>query len=547
MTSLYEQLMESKGAPRAAPSKATQIGKAPMNLRSAMQKYARGGDVKNFSSSNVSLDNYSSYSAKQNHEYVNIPGVGDNILMFWDYPNKRVVVSDEGYWNKDAPVGEKLKRAVDWAHNQGYQAGVVVSPYSSDRFGDGVTTTAGGQPRKTPGATDQQLRDYIDAADFVVTDPYIVSQATATPEMQDNFANFTKNVGDYANAKGKDSWLFLQGFGTKDVDPKIVEDYNNRLATENAGRYNDVSFFNLSDFGFAPGESVETFGDTIYQLNTKGAVDAATQAAQPFKMAEKTGLDLPADWNNYNSKDKIDWFNEKNVSPDTLAQSGVAQENINWMANNGYTGNTAQQQPQRMMAQAQPQEMTGIAALGGEQGYTGYQTGDSGVPDDNLINIEGYPVDSNGQRLDNPYSSGYGGGFPEPTPENGYNQPYVPPYTGPQDVASQAPQMPVTSPAQVAPAAPDYSRAYSALGGQESVQGLRNQFLQMGLDENTIGSMFSQYYAPEQTAQQPVQQMARGGMAQDPRMQALRQYAGRQPPRDKNAEFMNIIASLKAK
>lgn len=44
---------------------------------------------------------------------------------------------------------------------------------------------------------------------------------------------------------------------------------------------------------------------------------------------------------------------------------------------------------------------------------------------------------------------------------------------------------------------PDYSRAYGALGGAESVNNLRNQFLNMGLDENTIGSVFSNYYAPE--------------------------------------------------
>jgi len=44
---------------------------------------------------------------------------------------------------------------------------------------------------------------------------------------------------------------------------------------------------------------------------------------------------------------------------------------------------------------------------------------------------------------------------------------------------------------------PDYSRAYAALGGAESVSNLRDQFLNMGLDENTIGSVFSNYYAPE--------------------------------------------------
>jgi len=55
----------------------------------------------------------------------------------------------------------------------------------------------------------------------------------------------------------------------------------------------------------------------------------------------------------------------------------------------------------------------------------------------------------------------------------------------------------VNVPATTIPSMPDYSRAYSALGGAEVVNNLRDQFLNMGLDENTIGSVFSNYYAPE--------------------------------------------------
>jgi hypothetical protein len=456
-----------------------------MNLRMAMQKYASGGGVKkaeNTQKINAGLGDYSSYSAKQNHEYVNIPGVGDNILMFWDHPNKRVVVSDEGYWNKDSPVGEKLTKAVDWAHAQGYQAGVVVSPYSSDRFGDGVKTTAGGQERKIPGATDQQLRDYIDAADFVVTDPYMVSQATATPEMQNNFANFTKNVGDYANQKGKDSWLFLQGFGTKDVDPKTVEDYNNRLVTENAGRYKDMSFFNLSDFGFAPGESVETFGDTLYQLNTQGAVNTAAQAAQPFKMAEKIGVDLPTDWSNRGSKNKIDWLNQHNVDPNALDQAGVAQSDIDWMTQHGYAGNTVGMpgfqgtgQPIQKSS-SDPVIYGGPANLGNDSPMGPYTRTPTGY-DDPTVEAVASPYANNG---------------PIQKSDSGNTV-----YGGPANLGNDSPM------------GPDYSGAYAALGGADTVNNLRNQFLGMGLDENTIGSIFAQYNAP----QQPAQQMARGGMA----------------------------------
>jgi lysophospholipase L1-like esterase len=55
MPSLYEQLMNSKGAPRAsgAPN-STQLHKAPMNLRSAMQRYAEGGDISNVDEFEVS-------------------------------------------------------------------------------------------------------------------------------------------------------------------------------------------------------------------------------------------------------------------------------------------------------------------------------------------------------------------------------------------------------------------------------------------------------------------------------------------------------------
>ena len=46
MNSLYNRLMAEKGAPRAANNpNTTQLRSAPMNLRSAMQKYADGGGV----------------------------------------------------------------------------------------------------------------------------------------------------------------------------------------------------------------------------------------------------------------------------------------------------------------------------------------------------------------------------------------------------------------------------------------------------------------------------------------------------------------------
>jgi hypothetical protein len=74
-------------------------------------------------------------------------------------------------------------------------------------------------------------------------------------------------------------------------------------------------------------------------------------------------------------------------------------------------------------------------------------------------------------------------------------------YTDMIDMQNQTlnstPNYGVNIPAITTPSMPDYSRAYGALGGAESVNNLRNQLLGMGISEDTIGSAFSAYYAPE--------------------------------------------------
>ena len=276
------------------------------------------------------------FVVRDNARLVNIPNVGE-VITFWDEPNKRVVISDEGYWNPHSPVGEKLDIAIAWAHSQGYKAGVVVTPYASNRFGDGVTTTAGGYTRSMKGATDDELRDYVDAADFVVVDPYAVSAITATPDVLQNFANFTKNVGEYAKSKGKDAWLVLQGFATPDVDVSTIEEYNKKLISENAGIYDDLSFFNTTDFGNPsnPNESAEG----LKQVNTGLLNSYASESAKPFDMASEGNIKIPTNWNNYSTKDKIDWFNSNKVTSAQLTNIGVQKEEIDWMRNNGYYDN----------------------------------------------------------------------------------------------------------------------------------------------------------------------------------------------------------------
>jgi hypothetical protein len=73
-----------------------------------------------------------------------------------------------------------------------------------------------------------------------------------------------------------------------------------------------------------------------------GGVNAgATGAVQPAPVV------LPTDWGVQGGKyddpaEKIKYFNQNNITPDQLlaANQGVTQNDINWMLQNGYTGNT---------------------------------------------------------------------------------------------------------------------------------------------------------------------------------------------------------------
>lgn len=61
------------------------------------------------------------------------------------------------------------------------------------------------------------------------------------------------------------------------------------------------------------------------------------------------------------------------------------------------------------------------------------------------------------------------------------------------------------------PSAPDYSRAYDALGGADVVNSLRDQLLGMGIDESIIAESFSKYYPNEYQPEFAQEQYKRGG------------------------------------
>jgi hypothetical protein len=188
------------------------------------------------------------YNVGENARMVDVPGIDYPVLMFFDLPNNRVVVSDEGYWNPKAPVGEDLNKAVAWARDQGLQAGVVVSPYSWDAFGKDAIgedlDSGSAHPRSMPGASFDQLKDYMNAADFVVTDPYVVSAQTATPGVQEKLIQITGMIGDHAQETNKPAWLVLGGSeAPAGTDPNLIYNYTDQLLANAGNKFNQVSVF----------------------------------------------------------------------------------------------------------------------------------------------------------------------------------------------------------------------------------------------------------------------------------------------------------------
>ena len=403
-------------------------GKAKGGI-AALRRFDGGGNVDQPKAGPQFYD----YHVGANARMVDVPGIEKPVLMFFDIPNNRVVVSDEGYWNPNAPIGEDLNKAVSWARDQGLQAGVVVSPYSWDAFGKDAIgedlESGSAHPRSMPGASFDQLKDYMNAADFVVTDPYVVSAQTATPGVQEKLIQITGMIGDHAQETNKPAWLVLGGStAPQGTDPNLIYNYTDNLLAKTANKFNQVSVFEgtrdlqpgaylptwdylqasniLAKHGIQPtgnyGQAFENqtsvpvtpyvgydvgsikVGSVQDFLQGAGTSSQAhfqpgvhignTQGSQPAALTGLAGS-LPSEWSGYDASQKIDWYNQNKVTPDQLlgTGAGVTQDDIDWMKGQGYLGSYDMAQPDAQPAaqpmsqpMAQPQQ-TGIAQLAAPQ------------------------------------------------------------------------------------------------------------------------------------------------------------------------------------
>jgi hypothetical protein len=148
MNPLYNKLMAEKGAPRAANNpNTTQMRGAPMNLRSAMQKYAVGGeivspppssgDIKNFVQANIEnpqaimqaaaqygvsmedLANATGYSSNQINDYFSNAKLGNYGTKF--------VPSVEGSGTFNVPPPEDIP--LSFMPNEGFNEPEINTGY----------------------------------------------------------------------------------------------------------------------------------------------------------------------------------------------------------------------------------------------------------------------------------------------------------------------------------------------------------------------------------------------------------------------------------
>ena len=380
-------------------------GKAKGGI-AALRKFAAGGSASRETGDVArSGPQFYDYHVGENARMVDVPGIEYPVLMFFDLPNNRVVVSDEGYWNPKAPVGEDLNKAVSWARDQGLQAGVVVSPYSWDAFGKDAIgedlDSGSAHPRSMPGASFDQLKEYMNAADFVVTDPYVVSAQTATPGVQEKLIQITGMIGDHAQETNKPAWLVLGGStAPQGTDPNLIYNYTDNLLANTANKFNQVSVFEGTrdlqpgaylptwdylqasnifakhgiqptgnygqafenqtsvpvtpyvgyDVGSIKVGSVQDFlqgAGTSSQAHFQPGVHIGnTQVSQPAALTGLAGS-LPSGWSGYDASQKIDWYNQNKVTPDQLlgAGAGVTPDDIDWMKGQGYLGSYDMAQP----------------------------------------------------------------------------------------------------------------------------------------------------------------------------------------------------------
>jgi len=162
---------------------------------------------------------------------------------------------------------------------------------------------------------------------------------------------------DYFNQNNVGIDKLLQaGTSPSDIDWMKQHGYTGNAAGvqlptgfENLGAADKIDYFNKNNIGADVLAKAGTSAADIDWMTQHGYTGGATPVpaeaipAAPVVPAAPAAVSLPSDWGveggNYgNAQQKIDYFNQNNVSAAQLANQGVSQADIDWMKQNGYKG-----------------------------------------------------------------------------------------------------------------------------------------------------------------------------------------------------------------
>lgn len=112
-------------------------------------------------------------------------------------------------------------------------------------------------------------------------------------------------------------------------------------------------------------------------MRITGSPDALFAPTTPgaFGGLGLTAGDLPGDWASYTADQKIAYFNENAITADELKAAGVAQSDLDWMAQHGYTG-----QPESLPAAEDVQQTAQVSQVAAQA--TPVMVGDVALPAD---------------------------------------------------------------------------------------------------------------------------------------------------------------------
>lgn len=126
-------------------------------------------------------------------------------------------------------------------------------------------------------------------------------------------------------------------FNARQVTPQELEDAGVPVA--------DIEYMRTHMGYMPPGTTASTDGSSVRGGDAEPTASITRDASDEGYVgigANDREIRLPSDWYDKTAEDKIDWFNTNRITPEDMRAVGVAEADIDWMKNHGYSVSTGE-------------------------------------------------------------------------------------------------------------------------------------------------------------------------------------------------------------